>query len=460
MIRRRDLGLPAGRLGRRGEGGIGGWGAPREAILEALWRAMRGREPLSGDLVPPVGDGDGAIEMGVEVDAESGVAPAAGAGSELEETPIELDGVIVLDRAPVLEATDRVEIGARGGGPPGRRGMRGGLGEARIVAREKPGEHAGGLRERAGVGEAEFDHKAILEGAEEALNPTLRLWRVGPDPLDPQLAECPTDLGLARDATELLVDRERGAGVRAKDAVAIGVDGRRETIATEELAEQEEVAVRIFLEAEDGAQHTACGVIDGGEKDEAGAAVLEPGMLTAIELDEETRLRHPLPAPAMAWRATGAGAADARRAEQAVDRGAGEADAFALGQELRKMAIIAAPVAGTGQGEHPRTECLRDVSGGRAAAVAMGQGRQALLTESGEQSADVAERESQQRRRRSGGEAPRLNPWQDLSPLLFLAVQGDCLPGHSPRVTESLNSYGVTDSLNNHSNGKNSVIDQ
>jgi len=412
---------------------------------------MCGGEPLGGDGLSPIGDGEGAIQMGVEVDAEAGIAPAAGARGELEEVAIEWDGVIELDGAPVLEAADRVKIGARGGWAPGRRGMRGGLSEARIVAREKSGEHAGGLCKRARLGEAEFDHQAVLKGAEEALNPAFGLGRVGSNPGDAQFAESAPDLGLAWDAAELLVDGKRGAGIRAKDAVAIGVDGRREAIATDEVAQQEEVAVRIFLEAEDGPQHPAGGVIDGGEEDEAGAAVFEPGMMTPVELDEEPRLRHPLPAAAVAWRATRAGAADARRAEQAMHRGAGEADAVPLGQELGQMAIIAAPVAGPGQGEHPRTESRRHVSGGLATPIAMGQSGQALLTEPGEEPADVADREPQQRRRRLGREAPRLHPWQNLSPLLFLAVQGDRLPGHSPRVTESLNSYGVTDSLNSHS---------
>ena len=421
-------------------GGIWGWGALTESILEALWWAMRAGEPPGGDALSAIRDGEGAIQMGVEVDAQAGIAPAAGARSELEETPIKLNGVIVLDGAAILEAADGVEIGARGSGSPGRRGMRGGLSEARIVAQEKPGEHPGGLREGAGVGEAEFDHKAVLKGAEEALDPPLRLWRVSPDPRDAQLAERAPDLGLAWHTAELLVKGERGTGIRAKDAMAIGVHGRRETIAADELSKQEEVAVRILLETEDGPQHPARGVIDGGKEDEAGAAILEPGMMTAIELDEEPRLRHPVPASAMAWKATGAGTADARRAEQAMHGGAGEVDAFALGQELGQMAIIAALVAGPGQGEDPRSNGLRDASRGLAAAVAMGQSGQAVRTEPDEEPADVADGEPQQRRRRSGGEPPRLDPWQDLSPLLFLPVQGDCLPDHSPRVTESLNS--------------------
>jgi hypothetical protein len=167
-------------------------------------------------------------------------------------------------------------------------------------------------------------------------------------------------------------------------------------------------------------------------------------------LHEEAGLRHPLPTAPVAGGPAGPRTADARRAEQAMHRGAGEAEAFALGQELGEMAIIAAAIAGAGQGEYPRPKGIGRAAGGPAAPIAMGQRGQALLTEPGEEPADVADREPQQRRRRSGSEAPCLHPWQDLSPLLFLAVQGDRLPGHCPRVTESLNSYGVTDSLNNH----------
>ncbi len=450
MIRWRDLGLPAERLTLWGEGGIGGWGVPRESLLEALRGAMRAREPFGGEPLASVPDGEGAIEMGMEVDAQAGIAPAAEARSELEEAPIELDGVIVLDGAPVLEAADRVEISTRGGWAPGWLGMRGGLSEAYIVAGEKPGEHTGSLRERAGLGEAEFDHQAVLKSAEEAFNPTLRLRGVGPDPLDAQVAERTPDLGLARGPAELLVKGERGAGIRTKDAMAIGVHGGRETIAAEELPEQEEVAMCILLEAKDGAQHPPRGVINGGEEDEAGAAVLEPGMMTAIELDEEACLRHALPPAAMARGATSAGAANACLPQQAVDRGAGEVNVLALCQELGKVAIIAAPVAGAGQREHARADRSGAASRGLSPTVTMGQGGQALLAHFGEEPADMTDREFQQLRRCQSREESRVDPWQDLPPLLLFPGQSDRLPSHSPRVTESLNSYGVTDSLNSY----------
>lgn len=220
----------------------------------------------------------------------------------------------MLDRAAVLEAADPVEVPSGRGRTPSRLRMRGDTGEARIVAGEKAGEHPGGLGERAGVRETEFDHEAILESAEETLDPTFSFRRMGPDPFDAQFAERPPDLGLAWGAAELLVEGERDAGIGAKNAVAIGVHGRGEAVAADEMAEQQEVAVRIFLETEDGPEHAARGIIDRGEEDEAGAAVLQPGVVTTIELDEEARLRHALSSAAMAWGAAGAGTAQAGRA--------------------------------------------------------------------------------------------------------------------------------------------------
>ena len=97
---------------------------------------MRAREPLSDDPLAAIEDRQGAIEMGVEVDTQPGEAAAGWAGRELEEAALQLDGVIVLDRAPVFAAADPLEVG--GGGPPGRRGGRG-----------RSGHCSGGETERA-----------------------------------------------------------------------------------------------------------------------------------------------------------------------------------------------------------------------------------------------------------------------------------------------------------------------
>lgn len=88
--------------------------------------------------------------MCVDVHAEAGVAATAGAGAQLEEAAIQLHGVVVLDGTLVLKAADAGEI--RRGRPPRGVRMRRGLRETRIVAWEKPVDHALGLGQRAGAG--------------------------------------------------------------------------------------------------------------------------------------------------------------------------------------------------------------------------------------------------------------------------------------------------------------------
>ena len=415
-----------------------GWTPSSKSISEALWGAMGRRQSPDGEPVALVEDCQGVIEMDMDVDAAGGIAATARAGTELEEAPIDGEGVVLLDRASIFEAADRVEVG--GGWPPRGGGLCGGAAEPGVVAGQKPGEHAGGVRECAGLGQAEFDHEAILEGAKEPFDPPLRLRGMGADPVDAQFVEGAADLGLPGGPAELVVEGERRVGIRAKDGMAISVQGGGEAIAAAEVPEQEEIAVDIFLEAENGGQHVAGGVINGGKEYEAGAAVLEPEMMTAIELDEQAGLRHAVPAAAVARGPAGAGTADAGFAQPALDRGPRKVNVFPLGQELGEMAIIAAAIAGAGQGEHPGPKGIGRPVGGPAAAIAMGQRRQALLADGGEESADMADGKAQQPRRARRSQESGLDPWEDLCPLLLGLGQGDHLPGHSPRVTESLSS--------------------
>jgi hypothetical protein len=106
---------------------------------------MTGWELLGAETLAAVVDGQRAIEVGVDVHPRSSVAAPTGTGPKLEEAPVELHGVIVLDGALILETADAVEVGSSGSWPPGGLEVRRGLSEAGIVAREKPVEHALGL---------------------------------------------------------------------------------------------------------------------------------------------------------------------------------------------------------------------------------------------------------------------------------------------------------------------------
>lgn len=363
--------------------------APNESLLGPPRGVRSSRERLGGEALAPVIHSERAIEVGVDVDAGAGIAASARPGPELEEAPVELHGVIVLDGALVLEGADAVEVSPGRSRAPGGLGVRRGLREAGIVAREKPVEHALGLRERARLGEPELDDQAILEGAKEPLDPSLRLRGMRTDPADAEFLEGAPDLGGLGPALELLGQGERGAGIAVKDPVAVGVRRAGEAIAPDELAEEQEVAVGILLRAEDAAEDLARGVVDGGVEHQPRPAIFEPGMVAAVHLDEESGLGHAFTAAAMAGRAAGAGAADPGRAEEPLHRAPRQTQALARSEQLGEVVIIHVHIAGAGQGEHPGPDRLGETPGRGAAAIAMGEGREALLAQAGEEPPDV-----------------------------------------------------------------------
>ena len=109
-----------------------------------------------------------------------------------------------------------------------------------------------------------------------------------------------------------------------EDPVAISVRRDGEAMPLGEATEQEEVAVGLLLVAKDASEHFTGGVIDRAVEDKAGAAVLEPGMLTAIHLDEEAGLWHALPPAAVLGRSARARTAEAGFTQEALDGGPGE----------------------------------------------------------------------------------------------------------------------------------------
>ncbi len=331
-------------------------GAPR-GLCNPSW------ERLGAQALAAVIDGERAIEVGVDLDAGSGIAASAWPGPELEEAPVELDGVIVLDGALVLEGADAVEVSLDRGRAPSRLGVLGSLSETGIVAREKAVEHALGLRERACLGEAELADEAVLEGAKEPFDPPLGLRGVSTDPADAKFLEGAPDLGGCGPALELLGQGEWGTGIAVEDPVAVGVGRSGEAIAADELAEEQEVSVGILLQAEDTAEDLARRVIDGGVEHETRPAIFEPGVVAAVHLDEESGLGHALTTAAMAWGTAGAGAADPGGAEEPLHGLAGEPEALALPEQLGEVVIVHARIGGAGQGEDAVPDGLCEAPG-------------------------------------------------------------------------------------------------
>ena len=312
------------------------------------------------------------------------------------------------------------------------------MSEAGIVAWEEAIEHALGLRERARLGEAELDDETILEGTEEPLDPSLGLRGMRADPADAEFLEGTADLGRGGPALKLLGQGERGAGIAVEDPVAVGVSGTGEAIAPDELAEEQEVAVGVLFQAEDAAEDLASRVVYGRVEHQARAAIFEPGVMAAVHLDEETGLGHAFPASAMAGWATGAGAADPAGAEKPLHRPARDRQSLALLEQLGEVVIIHARIGSTGQGEDAGPDRLREAPGRGPAAVAMGQSCKALLAQAGEEPAEVAKREAQELGGGSRLQGAVLNLGEEMHAVLLLLGQGDRLPSHAPRVTDSL----------------------
>ncbi len=131
--------------------------------------------------------------------------------------------MVVAHSAPVLEAEDGLRIEPRGPGAIGGGGIRGGLGEARIVASQEAVEE--GIRPRAvdDAGEAQFCAQAVLEGAKQPLDAALGLRTLGRDPLDAQFFKGSRDLCGGGGAGQLLLEGELFHLPPMEDAVAIAV---------------------------------------------------------------------------------------------------------------------------------------------------------------------------------------------------------------------------------------------
>jgi hypothetical protein len=185
-------------------------------------------------------------------------------------------------------------------------------------------------------------------------SPILSLGRAGRDPGNADVLEGAADLGGLRTTAELLVEREGPRGV-LEHAVTVSVDGDGEPVVRDEITQQPEIAVRVLLVADDRTENVAGGIVDGGEEGDARAAVLQPGVRAPIEEDDEPALRHALPARAVARGASPARAAEARVEEDAANRGQGEREPFALGQELGEVAVVRPRVGGLGERDHALT---------------------------------------------------------------------------------------------------------
>ncbi len=275
-------------------------------------------------------DGEPAIEAFVYLDDDLRVAVAVRARQELEGVRPERDGVVVTDDATVFEAEDGLRVEPSGPRAIRRRRIRRRLGKARIVAGQEVRQEGVGALAIGDPSQAQFRPQAVLEGTKEALDAPFGLGAAGGYPLDAQFLECAFDLCGRGFSHQLLLERERACCGPVEDAMAIAVDRDRDAFGLRERVQDLKIAVGVFLLPKRGSQDLAGRIIDRGDEGKARAPLLEPVVVTAIELDQQAGLGHALAASAMPGRATPSRAAQSGVPEDAVDGGLGKHEAFAF----------------------------------------------------------------------------------------------------------------------------------
>ncbi len=357
-----------------------------------LWRGEEaGGKPMA--LVP---DGEHTIEPFVDFDEHLRVAAAARARQNLETPGAHRDGVIVGDAPLVFEAKDGVRIETGGPGPVGRRGVRSGLGEAGIIAREELGEKRIGAVQVTDACEAEFGDQAVLEGAEAIFDATLRLGGGGGDPADAELLQHAPDLRGPRHAGQLLGERWGRALVAVEDAMPVAIDGEGKPAREGDVPEEAEVAIGILRVPKLAYEHAPGGIVHDGEESHPWATPFQPVVHAAVDLEEHARAGHALAPTPVATGPASLRALESGVVQHAPQRSVGDMDPFPLGQQLLEMEMIGTRVRGLRQGDDPVAQRIVQAARRAATAIAVDQGGGPARPVLGPQATDVTRRPPEQ----------------------------------------------------------------
>ena len=175
----------------------------------------------------------------------------------------------------------------------------------------------------------QLGHESVLEGTREALRTPLGLRRAGEDLGDPQFLHRPRELGR----------RTLGAasGRGQEDAVAVGVERQRESAATRDLLHQGEVAARVLGRPEQRVGHIAGRVVDREQQGEARTALLQPGVMAAVNLEQHPLARHPRAPHAVLRRLSPAGTGHTGLLQDPPDREAAQVEPLVLPEQFAQM---------------------------------------------------------------------------------------------------------------------------
>jgi hypothetical protein len=304
-----------------------------------------------------------------------------------------------------------------------------------------------GLRRLGGrnASQAQFTHEAILQRGPQALDAALGLGRVGGQIADAELVQHATQVRGGLPAGQLFGQRPVPV-VADEEIEAIAVEGQGQAVLREQLLKERGVAVDVLGRPEVQGEDLARGVVDGAEQHELGAAALEPGERTAVDLHEGPAggLRHP--APARAGRAPGVPRRQAQVLPQPADRLAAERQAVLLAQLFGHVAVVEPDV----QRRH-QPDSLVARGGGQALGrgtppTAVDQSRRPAGFEPPFQPPHLPEAKPQGLRELPSGNPTAAGRFHQPRPMLLFPAQREGLHG---RRTFSRGSYPRTFSCSN-----------
>ena len=137
-----------------------------------------------------------------------------------------------------------------------------------------------------------------------------------------------------------LVFAARARVRRGKRAVAVPVDGARDPLGFDRVAQDRQVAGSILVLAEDGGRDRPCRVVDRPDQGQPRPATFEPVVAAPVELEEESLGAHPRPSAAVLRWPPVAWAGDALGTQDVADALPADDDRLALREELAEVAVV------------------------------------------------------------------------------------------------------------------------
>lgn len=319
---------------------------------------------------------DTAIEGLMDLHGSSCKAEASRLRMDLQALTIPLDDVVVADDTLMSEAADAFQI--LWSWAPGLLRNAGSMGEAAIVVVPELPQYGVGRVQIAGLGQAEFAGKAVLQHTPETLDAAFGLGTLCGDKGDPELLESAAELSGLLLAGELFVDGPVLV-VANEDAAAIAVEGERNAEATQQALQQVKIALGGFRGEKLSGQDFARGIVLHAESGEPRAAAFEPVVRGAIELDQFALTSRAQTALPMSRRAAFTWRAQASGTQQAAKGFAAQREAFLLDELVVKVMVVEAGIARACQGQDADACALRQTTVAGAAAADVRQRRCAAL---------------------------------------------------------------------------------